>query len=87
MGVRAIERCFVSNQRDPRVRPAAGDMLRREIDGHHTKMLIVEVIAVDRYGIKYKANGTMQSSVDLTEWKKWAAEAEVTHIGNSDEHT
>ena len=64
--------------RDPRTTPRAGDILRRETD-HMGRVLICEIISVDRYGVRYKANGVMQSSCDVRAWQQWAMTATITH--------
>ena len=67
--------------RNPRLDPHAGDMLRKE--SHQNRWQVMEVISRDRYGIRYKADGTLQSSVDLKAWQQWANGAEVIHMGDS----
>lgn len=68
----------MSSSRDPRIYPRPGDILRRETD-YLGRLLICEVISVDRYGVRYKANGVMQSSCSVSSWTIWATEAIVTH--------
>jgi hypothetical protein len=67
--------------RNPRLDPIAGDMLRKQ--SHLDKWQVIEVISRDRYGIRYKADGTLQSSVDVKAWQQWANGAEVIHMGDS----
>jgi len=69
--------------RDPRTDPQSGDILRKETEAYAPRVNVMEVISRDRYGIRYKANGTLQSSVDLQAWQLWAKDAEVIYKGEA----
>jgi hypothetical protein len=67
--------------RNPRIDPVAGDVLRKE--SHLDKWQVMEVVGRDRRSVKYKADGVLQSPVELKAWQQWANGAEVIHTGDA----
>lgn len=69
------------SNRDPRLDPQAGDMIRKESQAYTIRIDVLEVISRDSYGVRFSKNGTIQASVSLDSWKSWARDAEIIYKG------